>query len=57
VLNGFDIDLAADLTRRTNRLWDSLVGISAVVVAVQRCARRLAGGSRPDEDVAGAHRL
>jgi transposase len=28
VLNGFDIDLAADLTRLTNRLRDSLVAIS-----------------------------
>ena len=28
VLNGFDVDLAADLTRLTNRLRDSLVSIS-----------------------------
>jgi len=28
VLNGFDVDLAADLTRQTNRLRDSLVAIS-----------------------------
>lgn len=28
VLNGFDIDLAADLTRLTNRLRDALTGIS-----------------------------
>ena len=28
VLNGFDIDLAADLTRLTNRLRDSLVSVS-----------------------------
>jgi len=28
VLNGFDVDLAADLTRLTNRLRDSLVAIS-----------------------------
>lgn len=28
VLNGFDIDLAADLTRLTNRLRDSLVAVS-----------------------------
>lgn len=28
VLNGFDVDLAADLTRSTNRLRDSLVSVS-----------------------------
>lgn len=31
VLNGFDVDLAADLTRLTNRLRDSLVAVSPVL--------------------------
>lgn len=45
VLNGFDVDLAADLTRLTNRLRDSLVSVSP---ALERAigARLHQGGVR-----------
>lgn len=45
VLNGFDVDLAADLTRLTNRLRDSLVAVSP---ALERAvgARLHQGGVR-----------
>ncbi len=40
VLNGFDIDLAADATRLANRLRDALTSISP---ALERAVRRAAG--------------
>ena len=41
VLNGFDIDLAADQTRLTNRLRDALSSVSPALV---RAGRRFSGG-------------
>ena len=54
VLNGFDVDLAADLTRLTNRLRDSLVAVSPALERAmgarlhQAGVRDLVAGSRPD---------